>query len=155
MNRLTRIDPAWGITIIRIMMGIVLVAAGYQKLVGGVGNVAGFFARAGIPFAPVSAPFVVGLELIGGLLLLVGLAGRWLGLLFAIQFLVAAVAVSLPMMGWSAGRLDLLLLAGGLALFVAGSGRLSIDELIARRPQAAPAAESASRGESAAHRSAA
>jgi uncharacterized membrane protein YphA (DoxX/SURF4 family) len=57
----------------------------------------------------VSAPLVAGLETVGGALLVVGLGTRWLGLLFALEFLVAAVWVKYRLFGWDFGRVDLVL----------------------------------------------
>jgi putative oxidoreductase len=128
-------DAGWGVAAVRVVMGLILLAAGWNKVAGGLGTVAANFAKMGMPAPGVTGPFIALLELIGGALLLVGLAGRWLGLLFAIEFVVAAFVVKLPSAGWAGARLDLMLLAGGAMLFFAGSGRLSIDEVwLERRP---------------------
>jgi len=63
-----------------------------------------------------------------GALLLLGIAGRWLGLLFTIEFLVAFFYVKLPA-GFNGARLDLMLLVGGLLIFLAGPGRAAVDAL--------------------------
>jgi len=59
---------------------------------------------------------------------LLGIAGRWLGLLFTIKFLVAFFYVKLPA-GFNGARLDLMLLVGGLLIFLAGPGRAAVDAL--------------------------
>jgi len=123
------IDPAWGITPVRVAMGLIFVIAGWGKVMGGVGNVAAAFARMGIPAPGIAGPFIAYLELIGGAALLVGLFSRWLGLVFALEFVVATFYVKFAAQGWNAGRLDLMLLGGGLLLFVAGPGRAAIDRL--------------------------
>jgi putative oxidoreductase len=79
-------------------------------------------AKYGFPMPGAFAFVAATLELGGGLLLLIGLFGRWLGLLFAIQFVIALFWVKLP------GRLDLMLVAAALLFFLAGSGRASVDE---------------------------
>ena len=127
------IHPGWGITAVRVMMGIILVVAGYQKLTGGIEGVAGFFGNIGIPLPGLMAPFITALELVGGLLLLVGLGVRWLGLLFFFEHIVTAFVVVLPRGGWNAGRLEMMLLACGLLFFLAGAGKASVDEILARR----------------------
>ncbi len=76
--------------------------------------------------ASVSGPFIALLELVGGILLLLGVAGRWLGLLYAIEFAVAFFYVKLPA-GFQGARLDLMLLAGGLLIFLAGPGKAALD----------------------------
>src|SRR2546421_387590 len=123
------IDPGWGITAVRIAMGLIFVLAGWNKVMGGLGNVAGAFGRMGIPVPGVSGPFIAFLELGGGLALLLGLVSRWLGLVFALEFVVATFYMKFAGQGWNAGRLDLMLLAGGILLFLAGPGRAAVDEV--------------------------
>jgi putative oxidoreductase len=141
VRALEPIHTGWGITVVRVMMSIIFIIAGYQKfMVMGIGGVTGFFRQYGIPLPELAAPLVAALELIGGILLLVGFGARWLGLLYFIEFLVAAFVVVLPAMGWNAARLELMLLCGGLMLFLAGPGEPSVDEvLVKRRSEPAPA----------------
>jgi putative oxidoreductase len=128
-------DAGWGVAAVRVVMGLIFVGAGWSKVAVGFGAVTANFGKMGMPTPGITGPFIALLELIGGALLLIGLAGRWVGLLFAIEFVVAAFVVKLPSVGWSGARLDLMLLAGGVLLFFAGSGRLSIDEVwLERRP---------------------
>ena len=129
-------DPGWGVTAVRVVMGLIFVGAGWSKVAAGLSVVAANFGKMGMPMPGLTGPFIALLELVGGALLLIGLAGRWLGLLFAIEFVVAAFVVKLPSVGWAGARLDLMLLAGGLLLFSAGSGRLSIDEVWLERRRA-------------------
>jgi putative oxidoreductase len=75
----------------------------------------------------IAGPFIGTLELVGGILLLLGLFGRWLGLLYAIEFVVATFYVKFAGTGWASGRLDLMLLAGGILIFLAGPGKAAID----------------------------
>src|SRR6266576_698270 len=100
------LDPGWGVAAVRVVMGLILLNAGWGKVASGLPTVASNFAKMGMPAPGVTGPFIALLELVGGVLLLVGLAGRWAG-----------------------PRLDLMLLAGGVLLLFAGSGRLSIDEV--------------------------
>jgi putative oxidoreductase len=129
-------DSGWGVAAVRVVMGLVFIAAGWNKVAVGFGTVATNFGKMGMPAPGLTGPFIALLELIGGALLLVGLAGRWLGLLFAIEFVVAAFVVKLPSVGWAGARLDLMLLAGGVLLLFAGSGRLSIDDVWLERRRA-------------------
>jgi putative oxidoreductase len=123
------IDPGWGVTAVRVAMGLIFIIAGYGKVMGGLGNVTAAFGRMGIPAPGIAGPFIAFLELFGGIALLVGLFGRWLGLVFALEFVVAAFYVKFAGQGWNAGRLDLMLLVGGILLFLAGPGRAAIDEV--------------------------
>jgi putative oxidoreductase len=120
-------DPGWGVAAVRIVMGLIFVTAGWGKVANGFGGVTASFGKMGMPAPEITGPFIALLELLGGALLLVGVAGRWLGLVFAIEFAVTTFVVKLPSVGWAGARLDAMLLAGALLLFFAGSGRLSID----------------------------
>ena len=135
MRGMCGIEAGWGITAVRVTMGLIFIVAGWAKLASGFGNVAAAFAKMGIPVPGLSGPFIAILELAGGLALLVGLYSRWLGLAFAIEFVVAAFYVKFATLGWNAGRLDLMLLAGGILLFLAGPGKAAIDEVWLEKKQ--------------------
>lgn len=134
MRALERVPPGWGIAAVRIMAGIILVIAGWQKLSGGVGGFTGGMARMGFPGAEVLAPLVIAFEFIGGLLILVGAGVRWLGIIMIVEFLVAGTFVQMPSeRGFGNARLDYLLVATGIMLLLAGAGKASVDEWLARR----------------------
>lgn len=128
MRGIGSIDPGWGITVVRITMGILFAVHGYQKFAEGLAGVSAFYAKMSIPLPGLMTPFVAALELVGGLLLLLGLGTRWLGLLFAIEMLVVIVWVKVPRQGWLNAEFELMLLAGAIMLFLAGPGKLAIDE---------------------------
>jgi putative oxidoreductase len=128
MRGVLGIHPGWGLTFVRLAMALIFILAGWQKLGAGMDAVAGNFARMGIPVPGVSGPFIAILELVGGAFLFLGLFGRWLGLLYAIEFAVATFYVKMPS-GWGPARLDLMLMVGGLALFLAGPGRAALDDM--------------------------
>ena len=130
MRGLMGIDPGWGITVVRVAMALIFLSAGYTKFfVAGVDKVTENMAKYGFPAPGAFAWTATVMELGGGLALLLGLFGRWLGLLYAIQFAIAFFWVKLRMAGFAAGWLDLLLLATGLLLFLAGPGRAAVDSL--------------------------
>jgi putative oxidoreductase len=135
MRGLWGVDPAWGITIVRIMMAIVFIVSGYGKWAAGMTTTAAGFAKAGIPAAEIAAPFIATLELGGGILLLLGLATRVLGVLFALEMIVTAFYVKFPAQWWNPARIDLMLLAAGVLLIIAGPGRLALDNVWQRREQ--------------------
>ncbi|MBI2158680.1 MAG: DoxX family protein [Candidatus Rokubacteria bacterium] len=129
MRGIWGINPAWGITAVRLAVAIILIVAGYQKFAGGIPGVQAFMGKVGIPLPGLMGWYIPILELVGGILLLIGLAGRWVGLLVTLEFIVAAFYVKFPTQGWSAGRIDLTILAGAILLFLAGSGKASVDEV--------------------------
>jgi putative oxidoreductase len=114
--------------LLRLVMGIIFSVAGYTKLVGIAGTI-DYFTKLGFPVPVVTAWFITLLELGGGIALILGLLVRYLGLVYTIEFIVAAFWVKLPMQGYAAARLDLMLLAGAAALYFLGAGRWSIDSI--------------------------
>jgi len=120
-------------------MAVILLAAGYTKFfVWGLDKVTASMAQYGLPAPALFAWLAAVGELFGGAALLVGLMGRWLGLFYVAQFAVAFFAVKLPGAGFTAGWLDLMLLAGSLMLFLAGPGRAAFDNLWLERDIAPP-----------------
>ena len=104
----------------------------------------GFFQFLNIPLPAFTGWFILLLELVGGLALILGVAIRWLGLLFAIELIVAIVVYKLPMgitfittgqpQASDAGyEPDVALIAGMLALVVLGAGPLSIERNLMKR----------------------
>ena len=71
--------------ILRIGIGVVFVGHGWDKVVtNGIDKVAGFFASMGIPSPTASAYFGGYVELIGGILLIVGLGTNIVSLLLSV-----------------------------------------------------------------------
>ncbi len=127
---------------------------GYQSVVSGwahlhnVPNMTAFFASLRIPF-PEANVYVSGLaELVGGALLLIGLASRLTSLVLTIDFFVAMWTVELKNYGFSIkslaaqvwsdqspilGDTAFPFFATALIVLLFGPGRLSIDDVIRRR----------------------
>jgi putative oxidoreductase len=121
----------WGIALLRIVVGIVFVMHGQQKLFEmGVGGVGGIFASLGVPAPQLAAVVVSLLETVGGLALILGVLTRLFGLLLAGDMLVALLLVHRPN-GFFAGNggVELVLLLGvaALALALTGAGALALD----------------------------
>src|SRR5713101_6110914 len=96
MRGIFGVEPGWGVTVVRISMGLIFAVHGYQKFAGGIAGVSAFFAKVSIPLPGLMAPFIATLELVGGILLVLGLASRWVGLLFAIEMIVTTFWVQIP-----------------------------------------------------------
>jgi putative oxidoreductase len=133
MRDVLGVHPGWGLTLVRISTGLIFAVHGFQKFMSGISGVAGYFAKLGIPAPGLVAPFIAALELGGGVLLIVGLATRWVGLLLALEMIVTGFWVQIPSKGWNASDLDRSLLAAGLAMFLAGPGRAAVDALFPGR----------------------
>jgi putative oxidoreductase len=126
----------WGITVLRIAVGIVFAAHGGQKLfVWGFGNVAGFMGKIGIPAPMLAAVVVTLVEFVGGLALLVGAFTRWAAALLAINMLVAILAVHLKAGFFLPAGFEFAftLFAANVALVLLGSGEASVDSLLRPR----------------------
>lgn len=136
-------NAQYGITLLRVMVGIIFVMHGGMKLFGmGFDGVAGFFGSLGIPFPYANAVFVTLLELVGGAMLVAGLFTRWVSPLLAATMVVAIATVHGPKGFFLPDGYEfaLLLLVINATLFLTGSGALALDNLIGRERPQAPAA---------------
>ena len=129
MKHMVGIYPDWGIAVVRLMTGLLFAIHGYQKFAGGIGGVATFFTKAAIPFPGLMAPFIAILELVGGILLLLGVATRAVAGLFAVEMLVTTLWVKIPSAGWNASDLDRMLLVACVLFVLAGPGAAALDRL--------------------------
>ena len=73
---------------IRLYWGWQFAQAGWGKL-HNLAKITGFFTSLNIPFPAANAHFVSGLEFVGGVLLILGLGTRFIGLLLAVNMFVA------------------------------------------------------------------
>jgi putative oxidoreductase len=121
--------------LLRLGIGLTFFFAGLGKVLDGTAGVTGFFGSLGIPLPGLMGPFIAYLELIGGLALILGVFTRVFSLLFVANMLVAMLLVSLPTAlndpniakGFSATRVEILLLLGSAALAFLGAGIFSVD----------------------------
>ena len=142
------LPPAWGITVVRLMAGLIIFVASLEKFFGG-----GFdgFTRVttglGIPMAPFWGVFIPLLECVGGALLIVGLLTRWAAALFVVEYLVTSFLLKVPRQppfgGWDSMRIDLMLLAAAVALVLVGPGALALETFVRERLLGKPAAHGA------------
>ena len=119
----------------RLALGLVFVPSGWGKL-HRLPQVVDYFTSLGIPASQLQAPFVAGVELAGGALLLAGLFTRVAAVPLAATMVVAlltAKRADLAGVPDLVGTIELayLLLLGMLAAF--GAGALSLDALLVRR----------------------
>lgn len=137
--------------VLRVVLGGLMIAHAYQKLLIGPATFGRVLAGLGVPAANVVCYVVTYTELVGGGLLIVGLLSRLAALALTIDLVVAIVLVKANVgiiaergMG-SGAELDLAYIAGFLAILFGGPGRFSLDRLIGidRPPDPARAASSA------------
>jgi len=118
----------------RILLAWIFVPAGFGKIAGFAGAV-GYATSAGLPLPQVGVAIGLAIELIGGLMLLVGWRTRWAALALAVFCVVAAFFFhnywAMPEAQQMMQQINFnknLGLAGGLLAFAAfGAGRLSLD----------------------------
>jgi len=151
--RIVATDAPAAAILIRLMVGAVFFSEGVQKFLhpGEVG--AGRFAKIGIPSPELMAPFVGVVEIVCGLLLIVGLFTRLAAVPLIINMLVAILSTKVPILlgdgfwGFSLrqtayggfwgmaheARTDFCMLLGALFLLIVGSGLWSLDRRLQGR----------------------
>ncbi len=121
-------DKAWrdeALLILRLVLGVVFVMHGYDKLFGefGVAGFAGFLTKLSVPL-PLFFAWVVSLvEFLGGIGVLLGVLTRPLAALIAVDMLVAFY---LTKKGLPKGDLDFALFGIAAALALSGSGKYAL-----------------------------
>ena len=138
--------------LIRILVGAVFLSEGIQKFLYPAALGAGRFAKIGIPWPEIMGPFVGGVEIVGGLLLLLGLLTRLATSVLLINISVAIVSTKVPILlgygfwlfslpdlksygFWSMAheaRTDVSMFLGLLFLLVVGAGSWSVDRRFLR-----------------------
>jgi putative oxidoreductase len=153
VSRLLHTSAPRAVILIRLLVGAVFLTEGIQKFLfpGELG--VGRFAKIGIPWPDVSAPFVGAAETICGALLIVGLLTRAAAAVLLIDISVAIVSTKFPILlghgfglfslpklprygFWSMAheaRVDFSMWLGSLFLIITGAGRVSLDALLTRR----------------------
>jgi uncharacterized membrane protein YphA (DoxX/SURF4 family) len=141
-----------GVLLIRLMVGGVFLSEGIQKFLFADENGVGRFTKIGIPSPEVMAPFVGGVEIVCGALILLGLLTRVAAIPLIIDMLVAILSTKIPILlghgfwGFSLrtvpyygfwgmaheARTDLAMLLGSIFLLIVGAGSWSIDARLAR-----------------------
>jgi putative oxidoreductase len=113
----------------RILIALLFVPAGFQKLTGFQGSV-GYAESAGMPLPALAIAAAIAIELGGGLLLLVGYKARWVAAAMALFSVVAALFfhADFAVAGNQVNFFKNLAIAGGLLQIVYfGAGPLSVD----------------------------
>ncbi|TMQ05037.1 MAG: DoxX family protein [Deltaproteobacteria bacterium] len=144
-----RVTESWAPSatlFIRLAMGFVFITEGIQKFLYPDALGVGRFIKIGIPAPEMTAPFVGVVEIVGGTLVLVGLATRFGAVALLIDMIVAITATKVPILigsgfwGFAApsakpgfwsmaheARLDISMLLGCAFLIAAGPGTASLD----------------------------
>jgi putative oxidoreductase len=143
------VPATWYAVPLRLIVGLGFFEHGYAKVSRGAEGFVAILHAIGMPFAELLGWATIGIELIGGLLILLGAFVPVTALPMIVVLLVAIVTVHLPN-GFSSIKLvsfdsagahfgqpgyetDLLYLAGLVALCIGGAGPLSVDQYLKRR----------------------
>ena len=126
------VPPA--VILVRAMVGGVFLSEGIQKFLFPAALGVGRFTTIGIPAPQIMAPFVGVVEIVCGLLLILGLVTRLAALPLFIDILVAIATTKVPMLlksgFWAAAheaRTDYCMLLGLIFLLAVGGGSWSLD----------------------------
>jgi putative oxidoreductase len=141
LSNYLKASAIWAPAVIRLVLGIIFMAHGAQKLFGAFGGpkisgTAGFLGQLGIQPALFWAWVVALVEFFGGLGILLGLLTSIASILIIIDMLVAITFVH-GRKGFFAGaggfEYNLALIAMAISLILSGPGVLSLDRLIGWR----------------------
>jgi putative oxidoreductase len=124
---------------VRLYWGWQFAQTGWGKM-HNIAKITGFFSSLNIPFPSVSAHLISGLEFFGGILLILGLGSRLIGLLLAGNMFVAywtADHEALTSIFSDPGKFYVAdpytFLFASLMILIFGAGLFSLDELLARK----------------------
>ena len=154
LNNMLRTGESGWTVLVRLLVGLVVfLPEGIQKLIFADTLGAGRFTKIGIPFPDVMGPFVGYVEIVCGLLIILGLLTRLAAIPLIVIMIVALVSTKLPILlghdvwifhlasdikrtgFWSTmheSRADLTMLLGCIYLLIVGAGRWSLDTVLAR-----------------------
>jgi uncharacterized membrane protein YphA (DoxX/SURF4 family) len=126
--------------LVRMIVGPVFLIEGIQKFLFSDSLGVGRFMAIGIPRPEVMAPFIGVVEIVCGLLVLVGLFTKPASIPLLINILVAIYTTKIPILVakgfWAMAheaRTDWSMLLGLVFLLIVGGGRWSLDFFISRR----------------------
>jgi putative oxidoreductase len=127
MRRFVPYNPDTALLILRLVLGVIMIAHGYPKLTGFSGTV-GFFTSIGVPLPTLAAAYATVVEVGGGILIIVGVAADLAGLLFALD-MAGAIFFFHMKNGFSVSNngveFVLALLAMALTIAFAGPGKFA------------------------------
>ena len=123
-------------TFMRIVVGVMFLMHVWGKFNAGAARIAaGFGNNYGLPNPELFAYAAMGLELVGGICLVVGLFTRFFGAALAIEMLIALIFAHLPK-GYAAGAggYEYVLLIGAVCFLISlrGGGPYSVDRAIGK-----------------------
>lgn len=120
----------------RVLLGIIFIFHGWQKLhTNGIAGTKAFFESVNVPAPGFSAYFATWVELIGGIMLILGLALPIVAILLVIDMIGAIATVHWDLGFWNTDggyEFPLALIAGLLAVGFANAGVFAVDNYLLR-----------------------
>jgi putative oxidoreductase len=138
INKVLSTRAGYGLTVLRIFVGIIFAAHGSQKLFGmfggyGIAGTAQYMESVGLAPGHLMAILAGGTEFFAGLALIIGLLVRPAALGLTFLSLVAILSVHIHnglFMANNGYEFALALLGGSIAVLIEGAGKLSADRAI-------------------------
>lgn len=130
-------QPEIGLALLRLVLGVVFVAHGIEKITwGDLSPLVEQFRAWDVPYPLLTAPLVATIETVGGVLLFLGLAARTVAFLLSCIMFGAIWYVHWGRTFFAPAGLELplLLLGGSLAIMFGGPGIPSMDRVNYRIP---------------------
>lgn len=122
-----------GLLVLRVVTGIIFIMHGWQKFDQGIPATTEGFAAMGVFMPEVMGPFIAGLELIGGIALVLGLLSRPIAVLLVANMLGALFLVHAAQGFFAAaGGYEFVLALAAMSATIAltGPGKFAIDGLL-------------------------
>ena len=116
---------AYGLTFLRVVLGGIFVFSGYLKIFQ-MNYAIYYLDQKGYPAPEIIGPLISYMELFGGIMLLVGIFVRQLGLIFALEFLIATLVIATSA-GVALARFEFMILTSCIVLATQGAGRFAVD----------------------------
>lgn len=120
-----------GLFLLRITVGFTFLFHGLDKFVPGIEETVEYFSSLGLP--GFTAYLVAFVEIVGGLLMILGAATRVVAVLFAFIMIGAIFFANLPEGFLGGYELDLILLVVSIHLLLSGSRFLAVDAIFSKR----------------------
>ena len=119
---------SWGTTLLRIVVGVVFVMHGGQKLFMGFHEVAGFLNQFGIPYPNVAAIVLTVAEFFGGIAMVLGLLTRYIAVVLAFDMAVAIIVFHVHNGFFMPDGIEypMVLLAANLSFIFSGGGAFEL-----------------------------
>jgi putative oxidoreductase len=140
LTRVTNPAAPASALLVRVLVGGVFLSEGVQKFLFPDALGVGRFVKIGIPSPTVMAPFVGIVEIVCGLLLVVGLVTRLAAIPLILDMLVAIATTKIPLLiksgFWAMAheaRTDYSMMLGAIFLLIVGSGPVSVDSWFYRK----------------------